>query len=178
MPLALALAGCGDSDGDSKPSAAPPNASVTSGVAKASADPQEAEKKDVLASYRSMWAEQMKAYAKADAKGTDLKRYATLNALSKFELDLARMKAAGTVATGQLGHAPEVTALETGGKLPRATVQDCIDLSKWKAVRTKTGEPIPLPTNQPRRYVATATAEKWPGGWRVTDYTPDGARTC
>ncbi|MFD4142844.1 hypothetical protein [Streptomyces sp. NPDC058572] len=132
----------------------------------------------MLKAYDSMWAEQMKAYRKADAKGTDLQKYATGKALGKFEVDLARMKQAGTVGTGEVGHEPKVTGLDTSGKLPTATLQDCIDLSGWKAQRAETGEPIPLPSNQPRRYVATATAEKWPGGWMVTDYTPDGARTC
>ncbi|MFJ5681048.1 hypothetical protein [Streptomyces sp. NPDC093097] len=133
----------------------------------------------MLVAYRSMWAEQMKAYGKADDKGTDLKKYAALNALSKLEVDLAQMKSVGTVGTGEVGHTPKVTALDAGGKLPKATIQDCIDLSRWKAVRTKTGQPVPLPTNQPRRYVATASAEKWKGGrWMVTDYSPDGTHPC
>ncbi|MFE3124036.1 hypothetical protein ACFXHD_11515 [Streptomyces hydrogenans] len=61
--------------------------------------------------------------------------------LAKFELDLARMKQAGTI-----GHAPAVATLDLSGKLPPATIWGCIDLSRWKAVRVKTGEPIPLPS--------------------------------
>lgn len=175
--LILALAGCSSGDGD-KPSPAPSTAEGRPSNAKNSADPQAAEKAAVLASYDAMWVEQMKAYRKADAKGTDLKKYATLNALSKFEVDLAHMNKNGTVIRGELGHDAEVTAIDTAGKLPKATIQDCVDLSKWQTLDTKTNKPIPLPTNQPLRYVATATAEKWPGGWMVTDYTPDGARTC
>ncbi|MFJ3099595.1 hypothetical protein [Streptomyces hydrogenans] len=182
LVLVLALAGC-TADTDAKsgadpgpvPTVEPPTITDTP---PATLDPEAAEKTAVLSVYSAMWAEQMKAYAKADATGTKLRKYASLDALSKFELDLAQMKKAGTVGTGTLGHTPTVTMLDLTGKLPKATVQDCIDLTGWKAVRTKTGQPIPLPSAQPRRYVATATAEKWPTGWMVTDYTPDGARTC
>ncbi|MFI5753032.1 hypothetical protein ACIBBE_46210 [Streptomyces sp. NPDC051644] len=177
VTLVLALAGCGGGGDDEESSAGATAAPAPVTSSTAPADPDAAEKAAVLASYSSMWAEQMKAYKVADARHTDLKKFAALNALSKFQLDLAQMKQNGTVGTGELGHKPEVTALDAGGKLPKATIQDCIDLTGWKAVRTS-GEPVPLPSNQPRRYVATATAEKWPNGWMVTDYTPDGARTC
>ncbi|MGW2090172.1 hypothetical protein [Streptomyces sp. NPDC001880] len=178
VPLALLLAGCGGGDDAAKPSGAPPAASATPAPATSTTDPQAADKAAVLASYTSMWGEQMQAYRKADAKGTDLKKYAALDALSKFEADLAHMKKNSTVIRGDLGHSPKVTALDTAGKLPKATVQDCVDLAKWETLDTKTGKPIPLPSAQPLRYVATATAEKWPGGWMITDYAPDGARTC
>ncbi|MEU1867845.1 hypothetical protein [Streptomyces gardneri] len=181
LALVLTLAGCGGGDGDAKAPAttAPPTtATATPAPATSSADPEATEKKAVLAAYGSMWAEQMKAYGKADAKGTALEKYASLDALGQFRIDLARMKQAGTIGTGKLGHAPTVTMLDMTGKLPKATIEDCLDLSGWKAVRVKTGEPIPLPSNQPRRYIATATAEKWPQGWMVVTYAPEGARTC
>ncbi|MFD9791369.1 hypothetical protein ACFWXK_10500 [Streptomyces sp. NPDC059070] len=158
-------------------STAPTSASATPAARPSSAPPDNAEKTAVLASYNAMWVQQMKAYRKADDKGTDLAKYAALNALSKFQLDLAHMRKAGTVGTGQVGHTPRVGTLDTTGKLPKATVTDCIDLSKWKAVRAN-GEPLPLPTNQPVRYVASASAERWNGRWMVTDYIPDGTRTC
>lgn len=132
----------------------------------------------MLASYDAMWGEQMKAYGKASAKGTRLSKYAALDALSKFEVDLAHMKKNGTVIRGELGHNAKVTGADLKNKLPKATIQDCVDLSKWKTLDTKTDKPIPLPSTQPLRYIATAKAEKWPEGWMITDYTPDGAQTC
>ncbi|MFE0116780.1 hypothetical protein ACFWZA_01630 [[Kitasatospora] papulosa] len=120
----------------------------------------------------------MKAYRVASPDGTKLDDFATLDALSAFERDLAHMKKNHTVIRGELGHEPEVTALDVDVKLPTATVEDCIDLSKWKAERT-TGEPIPLPTAQPLRYTATATVERWDNNrWMVTEYKPDGNQTC
>ncbi|MFG3512730.1 hypothetical protein [Streptomyces bobili] len=88
------------------------------------------------------------------------------------------MKEQRTVIRGELGHDAKVTSLDAVAKLPTATIEDCVDLSNWQTIDTRTNKVLPLPTNQPRRYVATATAEKWPNGWMVTDYVPDGARTC
>lgn len=125
-----------------------------------------------------MWAEQMKAYQKADAKGTDLAKYASLDALGKFRLDLAHMKQFGTVGGGKVGHSPKVSSIVLDAKTPRATVNDCIDLTNWRAKQVKTGKVILLPANQPKRYVATAKAERWDGHWMIVDYTPDGEQAC
>ncbi|QBR04674.1 hypothetical protein D7Y56_01280 (plasmid) [Streptomyces sp. S501] len=176
--LSLALTGCGGGD-DAKPSVTTTAASSASAVSASPADPDAAEKAAVLASYTSMWVEQMKAYRVASPDGTKLDDFATLDALSAFERDLAHMKKNHTVIRGELGHQPEVTDLDVDAKLPTATVEDCIDLSKWQTLDTKTNKPIPLPTAQPLRYVATATVERWDDNrWMVTEYQPDGTRTC
>ncbi|MCX4417807.1 hypothetical protein OOK43_31715 [[Kitasatospora] papulosa] len=176
--LSLALTGCG-SGGDAKPSATTTAASSAPAASESPADPHAATKAAVLASYTSMWVEQMKAYRVASPDGTKLDDFATLDALSAFERDLAHMKKNHTVIRGGLGHQPEVTALDVDAKLPMATVEDCIDLSQWQTLDTKTNKPIPLPTAQPLRYVATATVERWDDNrWMVTEYEPDGTRTC
>ena len=172
------LTGCGSGD-DAKLSAATTAASSAPAASASPADPDAAEKAAVLASYTLMWMEQMKAYRVASPDGTKLKDFATLDALTAFDRDLAHMKKNHTVIRGELGHEPEVTALDVDAKLPMATLEDCIDLSKWKAERTPSGEVVPLPTAQPLRYVATATVERWDNNrWMVTEYEPDGTRTC
>lgn len=120
----------------------------------------------------------MKAYRKASDAGTHLDRYASLDALGAFRLDLAHMKKSGTVATGELWHESAVSELDLEAKQPTATVTDCLDLSGWEAKRVKTGDVVMLPTAQPLRYQATATVQRWQGRWMVTDYTPHGDRTC
>ncbi|MEW2233189.1 hypothetical protein AB0886_13750 [Streptomyces sp. NPDC024062] len=171
------LTGCGGG-GDAKPCAATTAAFSAPAVSASPADPDAAEKAAVLASYTSMWVEQMKAYRVASPDGTKLDDFATLDALSMFERDLATMKKNNTRVTGGVGHDAEVAELDMAAKIPTATVEDCIDLSKWKAERT-TGEPIPLPTAQPLRYIATATVERWDNNrWMVTEYKPDGKQTC
>ncbi|MFJ8770119.1 hypothetical protein [Streptomyces clavifer] len=179
--LSLALTGCGGGSDDTRPPTAPSTAPPAAPSASASAspvDPDAEVKAAVLEVYSSMWVEQMKAYRVASPDGTKLADYATLDALSTFERDLAHMKKSGTIGTGRLGHEPEVTELDLETKIPTATVEDCVDLSKWKAERTS-GEVIPLPTAQPLRYVATATVERWDEDrWMVTAYKPDGSRSC
>ncbi|MFE7582234.1 hypothetical protein ACFU5Y_11850 [Streptomyces gardneri] len=182
LALVLTLAGCGGGDGDAKAPAttAPPATSTsTPAPATSSADPETTEKKAVLAAFDAMWAERSKAYAKADAKGTALEKYATLDALGKIRIDLTRMREAGTVVRG----APRttgsmVTALDLTAKTPTAALTTCLDLSTYERYSTKRKAVIPLPSNQPLRYVATVALEKWPNGWMVTVYKPHGEQTC
>ncbi|MFD9541449.1 hypothetical protein [Streptomyces sp. NPDC060022] len=174
--LALALTGCGASD-NAQPQA-PSQAPSTPSLWASPADPDAAVKTAVLTSYTSMWVEQMKAYRKASPEGTRLKDFATLDALSVIERDLATMKKNGARVVGGIGHGPEVVALDMEAKIATATVEDCIDLSHWRAQRTS-GEAIPLPSAQPKRFVATASMERWDNNrWMVTEYKPDQNQSC
>ncbi|MFI5688389.1 hypothetical protein [Streptomyces sp. NPDC051636] len=175
---ALTLAACSSSDGDSKGSAhtSAPTSSKPSSTA--SADPQAAEKKAVLSAYDAFWTEQVKAYAQGDIKGTDLKKYATKEALGGVMGDVLVMKKAGTATTGTPKHRTEVAAITLSGSTPTATVEDCLDISNWKTVKKKSGEVQPFPSNQPLRYITTGKAEKWGKQWMITKLTPEGDRTC
>ncbi|MGW0569094.1 hypothetical protein [Streptomyces tauricus] len=55
---------------------------------------------------------------------------------------------------GELGHDAKVTSLDAVAKLPTATIEDCVDLSKWETIDTRTNKVLSLPTNQPRRRAA------------------------
>ncbi len=179
LSAVLMLSGCDSSAGGDNPSTKSPARPPTPSESSTKADAEAAEKASVLDSYRRMWAEQMKAYRKADAKGTDLTKYASLDALGKFRLDLAHMRKYNTVIRGELGHEDtKVSALDMNAKTPKATVTDCVDLSDWQTYDVKAKKVIPLPSNQPMRYMATAKAERWHGHWMVTEYTPDGERKC
>ncbi|MGW6945114.1 hypothetical protein ACWGF3_39720 [Streptomyces xanthophaeus] len=142
------------------------------------ADPQQAEKTAVLAAYSAMSAEQLKAYRVADAKGTELEKYATAEALGQIRNDLARMKEAKTLVRGDIGHQAEVTALDLEAATPKATLSDCVDLSKYETYDTGAQKVIPLPAGQPLRYVMAVTAERWDGRWMVTAINPQGGPTC
>lgn len=181
VTLALALAGCGggnDGGEGGDDAAAPPVASQAPASPSPSTDPDAAVKTAVLAAYDGMVTEQAKAYRQASAKGTELEKYATLNALSKIELDLAGMKEAGRVVRGEIGHDAKVAGLDLDTKTPKATLKDCVDLSKYETYDVKAKKVIPLPTNQPMRYVTTATAEQWDGRWLVTDINTQGGGAC
>ncbi|MFJ1989768.1 hypothetical protein ACIOGT_39595 [Streptomyces microflavus] len=47
---------------------------------------------------------------------------------------------------------------------PTATVPDCMDISRWQTYSVKKGQVLPMPTEQPLRYVATAPTQKWEDG--------------
>lgn len=78
----------------------------------------------VLAVYRAMTEAEAEAYRTGTDKDTGLERYATLDALGQTRLDLARMKEAGTVVRGEIGHDPEVTSLDLEAKTPTANRVD------------------------------------------------------
>ncbi|MFE0514408.1 hypothetical protein [Streptomyces sp. NPDC058964] len=111
-------------------------------------------------------------------EGTGLARYATLDALGQTRLDLMWMKEAGTVVRGEVGHEPKVTSLDQKAATPKATLSDCIDLSRCQTYDTRAKKVIPLPTSQPLRYRATAKAERWKGRWMVTDVDTGGGGSC
>ncbi|AYG77976.1 hypothetical protein DWB77_00083 [Streptomyces hundungensis] len=168
-----------DNSADRSPDHKAPSAASPSPAHPASSPPPNAEKSAVLASYNAMWVEQMKAYRKADASGTDLEKYATLDALAKVRIDLAKMKQRGTVIRGAMGHQVTVTKLDLSPKTPTAAMTDCVDLSNWQTWDTKANKPIPLPSAQPMRYLAQVKAERWDGGrWMITDFITKGSQPC
>ncbi|MEU9272227.1 hypothetical protein AB0E04_43510 [Streptomyces sp. NPDC048251] len=176
----IALSACGsgdDSDGSAK-GPVPTSSAPAPETSSASADTQKQAKDTVLQAYEDFWAEQVKAYGQADIKGTNLKKYATKKALGRAMGDVLVMKEAGTTTEGAPTHKATVTSLTLTGDVPKASLSDCLDISGWKTVKTKTGAVQPFPSNQPLRYVTTAKAERWGNQWMITDLTPDGNRTC
>ncbi|MBL1086737.1 hypothetical protein JK359_33060 [Streptomyces actinomycinicus] len=178
LSAALALSACSSSDGDSKPSAKTSAPASSPAPSTASADPDAAAKEAVLKTYDAFWTEQVKAYAQVNIQGTDLKKYASKDALGGAMGDVLVMKKAGTATTGAPKHRAQVTSLTLSGSIPKATVQDCLDISNWKTINKKSGQVEPFPSNQPLRYITTATAEKWGKQWLITKLTPEGDRTC
>ncbi|MFF2174766.1 hypothetical protein [[Kitasatospora] papulosa] len=177
MGLGIALTSCGGGSGDARPQTLPSKAS-SAAPASTSADPDAAEKAAVLAAYSAMSREQMAAYRTASAKDTELERYATAEALGQIRNDLARMQEAGTVVRGELAHEAEVTALDMDAQTPTATLSDCVDLARYETYDSKARKVIPLPTEQPLRYVMTASAQRWDGRWMVTGLDTRGGQTC
>ncbi|MCX4993349.1 hypothetical protein [Streptomyces sp. NBC_00568] len=176
----MALSACSSDDEDSGDSSKQPSsASSPSRPSKSpSTDPQAAARKDVLTAYSAFWREQVKAYGQANIKGTDLKKYATKEALGQAMADVLVMQQAGTATKGAPTHQAEVTSLTLTGSIPKASVRDCLDISHWNTIKKKSGQVKPFPSAQPLRYITTAKAEKWGKQWLITEVTPDGEQTC
>lgn len=179
---ALALSACGSSDDDSgkeAPDAKSPasKSSAPSTTSSPGADPETAERKAVLEAYARMWDEQVKAYAKADPKGTKLSTYSVALAWAQTKNDLKGLKEKGIVTTGEPTHEVEVTSIKPDKKAPSAEMTDCLDTSDWKFVYRKSGKGIAMPENRLERYVMEIQAEKWGKQWKIVVAKPTD-RAC
>ncbi|PNE43556.1 hypothetical protein AOB60_00410 [Streptomyces noursei] len=172
---AVALSACGSSSASPHHAASGPSHVISAMPTTAPHDPQAREKTAVLASYRALWAEQVKAYAKASDEGTELRKYATADALARAMGDLQRLKDGHKVVHGEPKHDPTVTSMNLDKKIPEAKITDCLDVSGWKLM-TNDGKPVPTAQGVLKRYVATATAQKWGQRWMMTQLAPDPAR--
>ncbi|MGW6270756.1 hypothetical protein [Streptomyces sp. NPDC055060] len=161
----------GGSDASDDKSSAPPSKPAADHSTK-NADPQTKDKQAVLTVYERMWEEQVKAYAKASLKGTELKKYSSKDALGSVMGDLLGMKQSGTVTRGAPTHATKVTTMDLAAKIPKARLSDCLDISQWKTIKRKTGEVQRLPSEQPSRFETTIDAEKWGKQWMITKVVP------
>lgn len=176
----LTLSACSsnkDSADNAKPS--PP---ASSAAPSASASPSQSssvsvDEAAVLDAYSRMWAEQAKAYAKGDAKGTKLSTYAAALALSGTEDDLKDLRSKGIVTTGAPTHKATVDVLEMDKKVPHAKLTDCLDSTGWTFVYRKSGKPVEMPKDRLVRYVTKVEAEKWGKQWKIVDVTPQ-QRAC
>ncbi|MEU4898548.1 hypothetical protein AB0B12_39190 [Streptomyces sp. NPDC044780] len=178
--MVLSVTSCSGDDkesDESKQSSTPAVSTPESSKPSASSDLEAADKRDVLTAYRAYWSEQVKAYSKANVEATDLDKYASADALGRARSDVLSLQKAGVVAKGAPVNHPEVTALDMDRKVPRATVTDCLDVSKWTRVKKKTGETVPSPKGQLKKYTATINTEKWGKQWMILKVTPK-PRSC
>ncbi|MFE3770893.1 hypothetical protein [Streptomyces sp. NPDC059122] len=174
---ALTVTSCsGGSSGTDAKSTPTASASTDPAPAKSS-DPESTAKQEVLAVYTNYWAEQVKAYAQGSEKGTNLQKYATLDALGRSRTDLLNLSGAGNAMKGAPKHDAKVTALGLDKKTPDATITDCLDIGPWQTVDRKTGKVLTLSHGNLTRYITVVSAEKWPNGWMITKVEPKG-RKC
>ncbi|MEU5930047.1 hypothetical protein ABZ817_42200 [Streptomyces antimycoticus] len=176
--VVLLVTSCsGDDKEESKQSSTPAASIPEPSKSSAPSDPQAADKRDVLAAYRAYWSEQVKAYSKANVEATDLDKYASADALGRARSDVLSLQKAGVVAKGAPVNHPEVSDLDMDRQVPRATVTDCLDVSKWTRVKKKTGETVASPKGQLKKYTATINTEKWGKQWMILKVTPK-PRSC
>ncbi|TGB15510.1 hypothetical protein [Streptomyces sp. MZ04] len=162
--VAVTLAGC-SSDGDAKDKSSPTVAPSKTTDPKATAE-QKAQKA-VTAAYRGYWDAQIKAYAKADPKGSGLDKYAFDRAYSKTFAELATMKGAGNVLKGQPRISPEEPEVNLDKSPQEATLKDCVDVSGWKLQKEKSGKEVPLPKKRLTRFVTKVSARTVGDKWMI-----------
>lgn len=183
LPALLTLAAvtmaaaCSSSEED--PSAggspSPTTASPTDTLSAAEAQAR----KDVIAAYQGMTTEQVKAYAKASLKGSNITKYATGKALRDVKDAVFVNMQNGIVVQGE----PKVTAseedvdLSLDGSPQRATLRLCFDMNTWEPIYKESGKSA-APPDQVKRYTITANLQKQANQWRVTDEKADKEQKC
>lgn len=178
--LALAAitltAGCSSGGGTKADTS--PTPSSTKPTKTVSADEAQA-RKDVIAAYRGMTDEQVKAYAKGSLSGSKITDYATGKALRDVKNDVFINMQNGIVSKGE----PKVIASESGVEVnldstPKtATLRLCFDQNTWTPIDKKTGKSV-APPKRVKRYTINANLENQGARWRVTDEKADKERTC
>ncbi|MEU5298949.1 hypothetical protein [Streptomyces umbrinus] len=174
----FAVSACSSSD-DNDGATAATSTPATSAPAPStsSEDPQTVAKQQVLDTYQRYWDERAAAYAKANMSGTKLDTYAKGNALGTAQSDLKNLKTIGQVTKGQPRLDPEVTSLNLQKKVPLAKITDCVDVSTWKVIDSKTGDEVELPKERRAKYVSNVTAERWGKQWVILEVKPED-RAC
>jgi hypothetical protein len=119
-----------------------------------------------------------RVYAKASVKGTDIKKYAALAALSYAKNETAQLQKDGQRITGSIivNNPSAVATLDR--KVPNVVITSCLDVSQWKVIDADTRNPVPLPTKRLTRYIMIGTLERWDDGWKVIKDEPQAGRPC
>lgn len=142
-----------------------------------SVDPEAPDKGELLRAYAHFWEEQIKAYSRASLNGTSLNKYATGEALARAEGDLMSLQRQKVVAGGRPVNHAVVTDLDMKSKVPRGTITDCLDVSDWTRIDTKSGNELPVPKERLTRYVTVVSSEKWGQQWMILKVSPQ-VKTC
>lgn len=149
--------------------------STAASAASPSADEQAKVKAEVLRVYRGYWDEQIKAYAKASPKGTNLDKFAFDKALGEANQGMVSMQVHGNVMTGRPTR--NVKAIEVNQARQKATITDCVDVSKWVMINKTSGKPVALPKERLTRFVTTVSARTVGDRWMIVA-TQQHARSC
>ncbi|MFG2298507.1 hypothetical protein [Streptomyces sp. NPDC048603] len=181
LALCVALtAACTSSSDSASEKDKAPQLSVSAAPSKsAPIDPSEVAKTDALTAYKAYWTELPKAFAVPAIEGTDLKRYAAAEALTKAEATVTNLKKNGRIMTGEpVVSNSTVTAAELEKKTPNVSVSSCLDVSKWQITDKQTGKPAPMASNPVTKYVITSLLERWDGSWKVLKYDLHADQPC
>lgn len=142
----------------------------------ASPGPSAATEQDALTAYRGMWRAFVEAGKTSDAESTDLRTYASGNALKLIVSSLYTNKELGKVTKGDVVLQPKVVK-STPDVAPTAlTIEDCVDSTRWLEYKASGG----LWDNKPGgKHRNTAIVKKQQDGtWKVDAFALRESGTC
>lgn len=164
--VALILAGgaaaCSASDNAPNSAAAAPAPAATDDAEAAKAS------KAALVAYKGYLAASRKASLSPDPQHPDLKKYLADPLLTRVRDAVRDLQVNGAARTGNVVSDPRVTTVDLAAEPPTVSIQDCIDSTGYKMVNAKSKKPVSGALGG--RYVATATATRYPDGrWLISD---------
>jgi hypothetical protein len=163
LTLAAALAGCASGEESARISGAPeaPDTRTAADAEKAKAI------ESALAAYSGYLEDARKAESIPDPYHPDLKRHLADPLLTRVRLAISLAKENGALRTGTLISDPRVTTVSLDTVPATVTIQDCLDASGYKMVYAA-NRAKEVPGHTGGRYVATATATRYPDGrWLI-----------
>jgi hypothetical protein len=130
LAVVFALAGCsGNSNAtDATATSTTRQAATTTPTSTATTATTEESEAAVLAAYRAFWADVVAAGKTADWQSPRLARHATGKVLARVRGQFRALDSQGFVALGTIKVSPRIVRL--AGK--KATVQDCVDTSRFR----------------------------------------------
>ncbi|GIF69616.1 hypothetical protein Ais01nite_76510 [Asanoa ishikariensis] len=158
VALVAALAACGSE---------PPSAATFDNAPAAATNPETvAATKSALNAYAGYLAAARKAETIPDPNYPELKKYLGDPLLTRVRTTIRDIKEHGAMRTGKLISDPRVTAVSLDSVPATVSIQDCIDATGYTMVDARTKKKVP--GHAAGRYVATATASRYPDGrWLI-----------
>jgi hypothetical protein len=166
LAVVFALAGCsGNSNAtDATATSTTRQAATTTPTSTATTATTEESEAAVLAAYRAFWADVVAAGKTADWQSPRLARHATGKVLARVRGQFRALDSQGFVALGTIKVSPRVVRL-AGEK---ATVQDCVDTSRFRRYDPKNKRWLDQLGGQPDGQRSTLTLDGQ-GNWKVAE---------
>jgi hypothetical protein len=170
--LVLTAACSGNSDArDAAATSTTATGATTTSTSTAATATTEDPEAAVLAAYRAFWADVVAAGKTADWQSPRLARHATGKVLARVRGQFRALDSQGFVALGTIKVSPRVVRL--AGK--KATVQDCVDTSRFRRYDPKNKRWLDQLGGQPDGQQSTLTLDGQ-GNWKVAESVVAG--TC
>ena len=169
LGVALVLSSC-SGDGDAEGAIATTTTGQTPTTAATTTRPSEADTKAaVVAAYRAFWDDVVAAARTADWRSPRLDDHATGKMLDRIRSQFRGLQFQGWVARGTIEVSPRLVGLAA----KKATVQDCVDTSRFRRYDPKKRQWLDSGGGQPDRQRSTLTLDAQ-GHWKVADSEVSG----
>lgn len=175
--LSLGVLSAGTGCGGEPEAASPPLTGADNTPVAHSVADQEAAGKAALAAYSGYLAASRAANARSDPGHPALTRFLADPLLTKVQVTIREAKRHGAIRTGTLRSDPTVVSVDLTAQPPTVQIQDCLDATGYRLVYTRNNRVVP--GTRGGRYLATATATRYPDGrWLISAGTAHQDQPC